>query len=351
MNIATVPVGDREAPLFASDADWDAAQATLLEAELSDGLPAAIPTPARLTAMLAGCDPLLSFGAMPPLLGEITAQAVAWCCVIAGCRPAEFPVVLEAAIATLEPEFNLLGIQTTTGTPTVAAVVHGPAGPALGMNAGTNCLGPGNRANACIGRALRLALTNVGGARPLVGDMATMGQPAKYGMAFAEGVHSLATPLHVRHGLDPEEGAVTVIGLSGTLEVLPDDGAAAARGRAAPRTCCDAGRASGVVWRPIPRARRAIPATAAGDGRRYRKGRVGTGSGAGVPAARVRDGLANCSHAQRYPHHHCRRGRGEDDLPRAVGRRNTIGHPAPAGDAGIRLDPIGYQVTVKDRAA
>ena len=226
MNIATVPVGDREAPLFASDADWDAAQATLLEAELSDGLPAAIPTPARLTAMLAGCDPLLSFGTMPPLLGEITAQAVAWCCVIAGCRPAEFPVVLEAAIATLEPEFNLLGIQTTTGTPTVAAVVHGPAGPALGMNAGTNCLGPGNRANACIGRALRMALTNVGGARPLVGDMATMGQPAKYGMAFAEGAHSLATPLHVRHGLDPEEGAVTVIGLSGTLEVLPDDGAA-----------------------------------------------------------------------------------------------------------------------------
>jgi hypothetical protein len=129
MNIATVSVGDREAPLFAPDTDWDAAQATLLEAELSDGLPAAIPTPARLTAMLAGCDPLLSFGAMPPLLGEITAQAVAWCCVIAGCRPAEFPVVLEAAIATLEPEFNLLGIQTTTGTPTVAAVVHGPAGP------------------------------------------------------------------------------------------------------------------------------------------------------------------------------------------------------------------------------
>ena len=176
--------------------------------------------------MLAGCDPLLSFGAMPPLFGEITAQAVAWCCVIAGCRPAEFPVVLEAAIATLEPEFNLLGIQTTTGTPTVAALVHGRAIAALGMNAGTNCLGPGNRANACIGRGLRLVLTNVGGARPLVGDMATMGQPAKYGMAFAEGAHSLATPLHTRHGLDPEEGAVTVIGLSGTLEVLPEAGAA-----------------------------------------------------------------------------------------------------------------------------
>ncbi len=226
MNAATIPVGDRDAPLFSADADWDAAQAALLDAELSDGLPTVVPTPARLSAMLAGRDPALSFGMMPPLFGEITAQAVAYCCVIAGARPAEFPVVLEAALATLEPEFNLLGIQTTTGTPTAAVLIHGPAAEALGMNAGANCLGPGNRANACIGRALRLVLTNIGGARPPVGDMATMGQPAKYGMAFAEGRHPLASPLPNRRGLDPRDSAVTVIGLSGTIEVLPEAGAA-----------------------------------------------------------------------------------------------------------------------------
>jgi len=222
----TIPVGDRDAPLFASDADWDTAQAILLETELSDGLPTVMPTIGRLSAMLAGRDPSESHGMMPPLFGEITAGAVAYCCVLAGCRPAEFPIVLEAAIATLEPEFNLLGIQTTTGTPTAAVLVHGPAVTELGMNAGTNCLGPGNRANACIGRAVRMVLTNVGGARPLVGDMATMGQPAKYGMAFAEGSHKLAMPLPVRRGLDPTGSAVTVIGLSGTIEVLPEAGAA-----------------------------------------------------------------------------------------------------------------------------
>lgn len=221
----TIPLGDRDAPLFAPDADWDTAQASLLAAELSDGLPAVIPTGARLHAMLAGRDPDLSFGSMPPLFGEITAAAIAWCCVIAGCRPAEFPLVLEAAIATLEPEFNLLGIQTTTGTPTAAMLVHGPAASRLEMNAGTNCLGPGNRANACIGRALRLVLTNIGGARPNVGDMATMGQPAKYGMAFAEGAHPIAMPLPAQRGLDPDASAVTVIGLSGTIEVLPEAGA------------------------------------------------------------------------------------------------------------------------------
>ncbi len=227
MSIArSILVGDREAPLFAGDADFDAAQAMLLEAQLSDGLPMVVPTKARLAAMLGGRDPALSFGMMPPLFGEMTAEAIAWCCIVAGCLPAELPVVLEAAIAVLEPEFNLLGIQTTTGTPTAAALVHGErAVAALGMNASTNCLGPGNRANACIGRALRLVLTNVGGARPEIGSMATMGQPAKYGMAFAEGAHPLAPPLHARRGLDAAEGAVTVIGLSGTIEVLPEAGA------------------------------------------------------------------------------------------------------------------------------
>lgn len=220
-----ITVGDRSAPLFTDDSVWDAAQAELLEAGFGDGLPVVVPTTDRLRAMLAGRDPALSFGAMPPLFGELTAEAVAYCCVLAGARAAEFSLILEAAIATLEPEFNLLGIQTTTGTPTAALLAHGPVADRLGMNAGTNCLGPGNRANACTGRALRLILTNIGGARPLIGDMATMGQPAKYGMGFAEGAHPWATPLHARRGLRRGDGAVTVIGLSGTLEVLPEAGA------------------------------------------------------------------------------------------------------------------------------
>jgi hypothetical protein len=221
----TTTVGDRDAPLFAPDADWDDAQATLLDLALSDGLPAVVPTEARLAAMLQGRDPDASFDFMPPLFGEITNASVAWCCVIAGCRPDECPVVMTAALACLDPGFNLLGIQTTTGTPTAAALVHGPIAADLGMNAGTNCLGPGNRANACIGRALRLVLTNIGGARPLIGDMATMGQPAKYGMAFAEGTHPIIPPFHSRRGLETSQSAVTVIGLSGTIEVLPEAGA------------------------------------------------------------------------------------------------------------------------------
>jgi hypothetical protein len=217
-----VLVGADEALLFLADADWDFAQSALRDAGFGDGLPLVVPTEERMALMLAGItDPARSVGIMPPLFGELTIEAVAYCCVLAGCMPAELPVVVTAAAATLEAEFNTLGIQTTTGTPTVCVAVHGPVVRKLEMNSGVNCLGPGNRANACIGRALQLVLTSIGGARPGIGDMATMGQPGKYTFCFAEGDHALLAPLPERRGLAPGTSAVTVIGVSGTLEVLP----------------------------------------------------------------------------------------------------------------------------------
>ncbi|MBN9561495.1 MAG: hypothetical protein J0H14_12325 [Alphaproteobacteria bacterium] len=189
---------------------------------LGDGLPLVPPTARRMDRMLAGVvDPERSYGPVPPLFGDLTAAAIAYQCVLAGCVPAELRVVLTAVAACLEPQFNLLGIQTTTGTPTVAAIVHGPIVRSLGMNAEGNCLGPGNRANACIGRAVQLALTNIGGARPGIGDMATMGQPGKYTFCFAEAGNASLPSLPARRGLSGDHGAVTVLGVSGTMEVLP----------------------------------------------------------------------------------------------------------------------------------
>jgi hypothetical protein len=209
-------------PVFPEEVAWEEAQAALEAHELGDGLPLVPPTRPRLDQMLAGIDaPEHSFGQVPPLFGELTPAAVAHNAVMAGCRPAELPVVLTAVEACLAPEFNLLGITTTTGTPAVAVVVHGPVTGLLGLNAATNCLGPGNRANASIGRAVSLVLRNVGGARTGTGDMATMGQPGKYTFCFAESDDASFSPLHVRRGFDADESAVTVLGVSGTAEVLP----------------------------------------------------------------------------------------------------------------------------------
>lgn len=212
-------------PVVEESTGWEAAQQILADAELSDGLPLVPPTRRRLDAMITGIAARAeSLGAMPPMFGDITPEAIAYQCVIAGCRPAELPVVLRAAEATLEPDFNLLGIATTTGTACVALCVHGPLARKLEVNAGTNCLGPGNRANASIGRALQLAIRNIGGARSDIGDMATMGQPGKYTFCFAERNDGPFPTLAKRRGLGSDVSAVTVMGVSGTAEVLPGDG-------------------------------------------------------------------------------------------------------------------------------
>ena len=212
-------------PVFPEAVSWEEAQAVLQEKGLSDGLPLVPPTEARLAAMLAGVAvPDKSYGQMLPLFGALTTAAVAYNCVLAGCEPGALAVVLTAAEACLEPSFNLLGVLTTTGTPAVVSIVHGPVAETLGMNAGTNLLGPGNRANATLGRAIALVTRNIGGARAGIGDMATMGQPGKYGFCFPEADDRTFPPLPVRRGIEETISAVTVLGVSGTVEVLPTGG-------------------------------------------------------------------------------------------------------------------------------
>ncbi len=81
------------------------------------------------------------------------------------------------------------------------------------MNGGHNAFGPGNHANATIGRAIRLALLNIGGALPGSGDMSTFGSPSKYSFCVAENeAESPWEPIHVERGLPPESSAVTVVG-------------------------------------------------------------------------------------------------------------------------------------------
>ena len=211
-------------PVVDEAASFEAVQQRLEDAGLGDGLPMVPPTAARIAAMLAGVDAADAdavLGAMPPLFGELTPRSIAWNAVAAGCRPAEMPVVTAALMAMLEPEFNLLGIATTTGSAAVATVVHGPIVAALGLNASINCLGPGNRANAAIGRAVALGLRNIGGAVAGSGDMATCGQPGKYTFCFADGGAGPYPTLAERRGIARDRSAVTVLGVSGTAEVLP----------------------------------------------------------------------------------------------------------------------------------
>lgn len=188
----------------------------LAEAEgFGDGLPLVPPTPERVAAMLdgAGRDPGEVLGRLAPSWKQATVEKVAINAVMAGCRPEYFPVVLAAVEAVADPAFNLQSIQATTHICTPLVIVNGPIRKALGINCGHNCFGQGTRANATIGRALRLTLLNVGGAAPGEGDKATFGQPGKYSYCTGENEEANPwEPLHVERGFAPDQSTVTVIG-------------------------------------------------------------------------------------------------------------------------------------------
>lgn len=194
----------------------------------TDGLPIVPPTLARVDAMLAwtGRPRHDVLGVMEPLGGLATVEKVAANAVMAGCAPEHFPVVLAAVEALLDPAFNLRGVQTTDENVTPLLVVTGPAAPALGINAGWGALGPGWRANATVGRALRLVMNNLGGGWPGAVSFAGLGQPGRYALCLGERVDSPWPALHEEAGYRPEQSAVTVlraetvINVTGGLEEL-----------------------------------------------------------------------------------------------------------------------------------
>ena len=179
----------------------------------TDGLPVVPPTPERILRMLTGTrrNPGEIVGDVPPGLAPCTVEKVAINAVMAGCRPEYMPVILTALEATLDPGFTLHGVTCSTCFSSPVVIVNGPIARRIGMNAGLNALGQGNRANATIGRALNLVVRNVGGGRPGEIDRATLGSPGKFTFCFAEDdTDEDWEPLSVSRGIAPGRSAVTV---------------------------------------------------------------------------------------------------------------------------------------------
>jgi hypothetical protein len=113
--------------------------------------------------------------------------------------------------AVLDPAFNMRGVQTTDENVAPLLIVSGPLAARLGVNAGVGALGPGWRANAAIGRAVRLVMLNLGGGWPGAVSLAGLGQPGRYTLCLAERADSPWPPLHVELGYRPEQSTVTVL--------------------------------------------------------------------------------------------------------------------------------------------
>src|SRR5262245_21719514 len=180
----------------------------------TDGLPIIPPTEDLVSSMLeaspAPAEQVL--GQLPPRNGTVSVEKVAINAVMAGCRPSYFPVVLAAVKAVLQPQFNAGAITTTTGGAAPVVVVSGPITGRTGIHSGTAVLGSGHRANATIGRALRLTIHNLGGATADTMEKSTHGWPGKYTMCFAENAERNPwEPLHIELGFAPDVSVVVVV--------------------------------------------------------------------------------------------------------------------------------------------
>ena len=184
----------------------------------SDGLPLVPPTPERVMRMLGGTHRGAQdvVAVLPPHMGDATVEKIAINAVMAGCKPEYMPVIIAAIEAACTDEFNIHGVMATTMGATPVMVVNGPIRELIGMNAGLGALGTGNRANATIGRAVRLAIRNIGGAKPGETERSTLSNPMKFTMCFAEHEErSPWEPLHVERGFAKDDSVVTLFAMTG----------------------------------------------------------------------------------------------------------------------------------------
>ena len=182
----------------------------------TDGLPVVPPSVERVERMLAweGRPPETPIAVHPATGYECTVHAAAVNAVMAGCKPEYFPVLVAAFEAMNEPGFNFHGSTASTGGSAPLLIVSGPFADDIGMNSDVNLFGPGNRANATIGRAVRLILMNVFRMIPGISDKSTQGNPGKFSFCIAERSRGNPWPL-LSEEQDYPEGVSSVTVFAG----------------------------------------------------------------------------------------------------------------------------------------
>jgi hypothetical protein len=182
------------------------------DAGWTDGLPVVPPSDASIAAMLAGAK-LRGDAVVGEIHGRnavVTAESLAINAIMAGCRPEYAPVLVAAVKSLCHPDFAYHGPASSTGGSAMVLIVSGPIAMELGINSGHNAFGQGHRANATIGRAVRLIMMNALNTKPGFFDRATFGNPGKYSFCFAEREDTAWEPFHVSRGFRADESTLTL---------------------------------------------------------------------------------------------------------------------------------------------
>jgi hypothetical protein len=189
----------------------------------TDGLPIVPPTPERVAEFLdaAGLTADEVIGTEVVRQRRISAGKIAINGVMAGCLPSYMAVLVAVVQALCEPEYSLHGASSSTGGSAPFIIVNGPIRAKIGMEALHSAFASGNRANATIGRAIRLILMNVLGTIPGQMDRSTLGHPGKVTFCIAEDEDdSRWLPLAQERGVPAGASAVTVMAAESPHQIL-----------------------------------------------------------------------------------------------------------------------------------
>lgn len=194
----------------------------LYENQWTDGLPVIPPTPDRVKRFLATVDrdPEEIIAVMPPRRGAASIRGIAANAVMAGCLPEYFPTVLAAVEAVNDPLFPL---KTLVGQrpETPFFMINGPVRQKINLNCRMGCLGPGWRANATIGRAIRLVMINIGGLSPGGYAHSCFASPLQYTFCAGEDeANSAWEPFHVERGFNKEQSVISVFRVTSYIALL-----------------------------------------------------------------------------------------------------------------------------------
>ncbi len=207
-------------PTIEIEADPTALYELSMEQGWGDGVPLLPPTDERVAALLehTPLDAEQVLGDVPPRFGTATVELVAINAAMAGVQPAAFPLVLAGLQGVLVPEWNALGLTTTTSSVFPMLIVNGPTRDALHIDYRAGCLGgAAGRGSMTIGRAISLCLRNIGGQRAGETSRTVFGQPARFGLCFGEWEERSPWPsLAQRRGFSANDEVVTVHGGKGT---------------------------------------------------------------------------------------------------------------------------------------
>jgi hypothetical protein len=227
INGTTVP---RQASRIVMKGTLEEVQDYFYQHNWTDGLPIIPPTEKLVGEMLKGTthspDEVVTSSMFPEEL-TMTVEKVAIVAVMAGCQPEYMPLLL-ALVEAWGKDNMFCQAARSDSTFNEMIIVNGPFRKQIGMNSELNALGPGNRANATIGRFLRLAIIASGGSVAGLNDLSCQGNPIKYGFCFPENEEKNPwEPFHVSSGFQAEESVVSILAggwshwsFSGDLDLL-----------------------------------------------------------------------------------------------------------------------------------